>query len=490
MQVDLTTLVAAGITRFIPPVYHDYESVITEALSLFFERVEADSHDAILASLTALDINASPEDQLISVIGHCPTLHKLGQVLARDPRLDSSIREQLQQLETFPATASPESLDLLIRDTLGAAIEHYEIEWKAVDAIEASVAFVVPATWIRPDTGRRERAMLKTLKPNMELKLNTELGALSEIANLLDSRCEELNLPKISYRETFDAIRTLLIEETDLVTEFKNLKEVWARYRTQSHLQVPRPLEFSTDSCLAMRFMPGKKITDAAATMSPSARKSLASKLTTALLFDVVFSRDETTIIHGDPHAGNLLYTTDHRIGLLDWSLIERINTHDREAMASILLGAMRLSQRKMREGLQQLGATVSNEVATDEAIARALTPLRKGKLPGIRWFTEFFDDLLNNGTVFPSQLVMLRKNLFTLEGVLEDIAPGFSLDKELAKYVAKHFALDWPRRITTRPFSKDYTLPLATSELIGLYASLPLTMARFLKQSGSDRKS
>ena len=75
------------------------------------------------------------------------------------------------------------------------------------------------------------------------------------------------------------------------------------------------------------------------------------------------------------------------------------------------------------------------------------------------------------------------------MEGVLEDIAPGFSVDRELAKYVAAHFALGWPRRITTRPFSRDYTLPLATSDIVGLYANLPVTLARFVKQSRAASK-
>ena len=489
MNIDLRALIATGLRDFIPPKYHDYESVIGDALVVFIEQLSPDTRDQIAASLISLGQDPSPSAQLIVLMGQCPALHKMGQILARDNRLDESIRTQLQALESFPSTLDAETLDAILRHELGDAVETYHIVWDASEAIEASVAFAIPCTWSRPGTHGRDRAMLKILKPGLEQELREELDALADIAVVLDSRCDALELPAIQYRETFDALQSLLIQETDFAAELNNLTEVWATYRTEPDVQVPRPLEFSTKRCIAMRYMPGEKITIAAARLTARQRRALAQNTAKTLLFGALLKRTGSVIIHGDPHAGNLQYTTDGRVGILDWSLIERIEQSDREAFVMILMGAVKLNGHQIRAGLDQLGCVIRDEEGVESAIARSLASIRTGRPPGFTWFTKTFDDLLKSGIVFPSPLVMLRKSIFTLNGVLTDIDPKFSMERSFARYAAMRFAMDFPRRVTIGPRSKDYGLPLATTELMVLYTKLPRIAARFVKQTLSDVK-
>lgn len=480
----IASMIELGVSSFIPDKYRDYKPIISDSLCFFLDQVTSNSRTAIAESLRQLDPDAAPIQGLVAILHHCPTLHKIGQLLARDDRLDESVRTQLQYLESFPASFDVEQINDTVRQELGDAIKTYEIEWSTEDAMEASVAYVIPATWKRPGSPRRDRAMLKILKPDMETRLRAELNSLASIADLLDVRCDDLELPRIQYRRTFDALETLLRQETDLGTELQHLHEAWNNFRTNTHVQIPRPLEFSTNRCLAMRFMPGEKITDAAQKLKPSARRTLAANVAKILIFDVLLTKADSTIIHGDPHAGNLQFTTDERVGILDWSLVDRIRNTDRIAFAAILLGGLQRNGKRIDHGIRGLDAEIPDDAALQLVIKDAVTRVRNGQLAGFNWFTELLDELLAIGVTFPARLLMLRKNVFTLEGVLRDIDPNFSIERAFAKQAAYRFALDLPHRFATHPFSRDYRLPLATTDILGLSPRLPGAVGKLVKKT------
>jgi len=53
--------------------------------------------------LNQLDASNSAE-RMTTLMRDCPRLHKLGQLLARDPRLDPGFREELRELVVLPSS--------------------------------------------------------------------------------------------------------------------------------------------------------------------------------------------------------------------------------------------------------------------------------------------------------------------------------------------------------------------------------------------------
>lgn len=45
-----------------------------------------------------------------------------------------------------------------------------------------------------------------------------------------------------------------------------------------------------------------------------------------------------TGLVHADPHEGNMMYTDDGRLALLDFGLVCRVDNEKQEAMASCIL--------------------------------------------------------------------------------------------------------------------------------------------------------
>ena len=63
--------------------------------------------------------DAGINERIVAIARKCPALHKLGQVLARDRRLQPELRQLLQGLESMPSPLSVEEARALAEAELG-----------------------------------------------------------------------------------------------------------------------------------------------------------------------------------------------------------------------------------------------------------------------------------------------------------------------------------------------------------------------------------
>ena len=97
-------------------------------------------------------------------------------------------------------------------------------------------------------------------------------------------------------------------------------------------------------------------------------------------------------------------------------------------------------------------------------------------------------DDLgFGGGVQWPSNMMIFRKSLLSLDGVLRDLSPRVSLDLELLLLVGRQAARDWPRRLVRGPFRRDFGTHLSNADLLPLMLSGPGTTARFWRQTLRD---
>ena len=78
---------------------------------------------------------------------------------------------------------------------------------------------------------------------------------------------------------------------------------------------------------------------------------------------------------------------------------------------------------------MHALALEVRDRKSARVAIDASIDKVRKGRLPGPTSMGELFDSLLGAGVRFPADLLLFRKSLFTIKGVVNDIDPGFSID-------------------------------------------------------------
>jgi ubiquinone biosynthesis protein len=458
--------------------YDHFATPVREALIVFLEGLPEEHQAAILAQQAALPRTASFSQRLARLARSCPVLHKLAQVLARDRRLAPELRQGFQQLESLPSSISDETIWGILTRELGS-LDRLGITLVPPAIAEASVAVVIG--FQQTGVEKAPDGVFKILKPGIEERLERELELTERVGAHLDQRCDELRIPHLDYEESFEQVRERLQGEVRLDQEQCHLERARAFYADEPRVQVPSLFDFCTARVTAMQRVTGDKVTNHSLD-SLTAKRRLAELVIDALIARPIFSKDNRALFHCDPHAGNLFLTKDRRLAVLDWSLVGTLGEKERIAIAHIMLGAMSLDTAQIARVLAELAERPPDQPALFSAIEAWLRRIRQGQLPGLRWLLGMLDEAVQTaGLRVGADLMVFRKTLHTLSGVLLDLeAGGSQIDGVLLTEFLRHFAVEWPWRWVTPLNSREFTGRLSSADLSRWMLALPATATRF----------
>ncbi len=479
----------------VPAEYEVYRPAVVDGLTFFLENLNADRAIDLLAEQVEMPAETPVEHRLVAIAHHCPALHKLGQVLARDRRLPPQFRSLLQHLETMASPLSVDDARAMLEAELGP-LDALGLFVDEPPLAEASVAVVVPfiAAPDSPAAQQREsagpldkateddgwlRGVCKLLKPGIEEKLEEELDLLQRIGALLDERCQTYRLPQIEYEQTFLEVRTLLAREIRLEHEQEHMREARRTYASMPQVVIPEVFAFSTPRLTAMQRIDGTKVTDAPM-LSPAGRHKLANLLVRALIAQPLWSEADNSLFHADPHAGNLFAMPDGRLAILDWSLVGRLHKKDRIALTQILIGALTADAGRICEAIGVLADGRVDERALVELVSARTSGLNRGAWPGMSWLMELMDAAVTQARCrFSGDLVIYRKVMQTLEGVIPDVSPACRADRVLTAALLRQLAGEWGERAISFPFTRQFATHLSNLDLTQLMVSVPLFGSR-----------
>jgi ubiquinone biosynthesis protein len=465
------------LTELLPPAYAEFRPLLADGLLFFLERLSPIRQQSILAAQLALPVKASRSRRLLALFRLCPTLHKLGQVVAHDRRLSADLRQRLQELETLPPSDSLHTMRPLLERELGP-IAGLQVGARAL--AEASVALVVPFVWRPAGEAAPQRGVFKILRPGVEERLAEELALWPALGSFLEERCIHHGLPVIDYRNTLESVACLLANEVRFEQEQAHLRQAATFYAGSPEIVIPRLFPFSTPSVTAMERIDGGKVT--VQDQPPIQLQARGERIISALLARPFWSsRQAGAVFHADPHAGNLIATPDGRLGIIDWALTTRLSKRQCEAVVQLVLGALLLNEQRICAAIDALGQTV-DPAARQIAVERALRAVRSGRFPGFTWMTSLLDTLASASVVrFPEEVFLFRKSLLTLTGVVADVAQAVSADEVLIREGAREFLAGLPWRPWTWTFSRAAAgAHLSNADLFALWAELPATSLRF----------
>lgn len=468
-----------GLDDVVPGEYAQYQPAIIDALTYFLEHVSPERRFAMFIEQAEMPETASAGERLVAIARHCPALHKLGQVLARDRRLPPDFRRLLQSLESMRPRAELDELRAALEEELGP-LARIGVTVDEEPLAEASVAVVIPFT-TGSSSGRGRRGVFKLLKPGIEEKLEEELNVLQDIGALLDDRCEEYGIPAIDYAVTFTQVRDLLIREVCLSAEQEHLIRARRAYRSMTSVVVPEVYEFSTPRVTAMQRIDGVKVTSADSNATIG-RQKLAELIVRAMIAHPLWSSEHCPMFHADPHAGNLFVTEDNKLAILDWSLVGVLSDVDRHHLSQILLGALTLDRGRIGTAIVNLAEGGVDEEALQVVISNHVQRLARGAWPGLAWLTNLMDEAATEAKArFAANPIMFRKVLHTLEGVLADVSEPCRVDWVLALAFLRQLGRELGRRVFAAPFCRDFPTRISNAELWHLHLSTPLIGSRLL---------
>lgn len=468
------------LDALVPERYAAFRPLVADALKFFVARLSPPRRAALLAAQARLPAEAPPRVRAFEVLRACPSLHKLGQILARHRELDADLRRELQRLESLPPAATLDDVRATIESELGERTRTVELAGEPL--AEGSIALVVPFTLTEPvetDADAISEGVFKVLRPGIAAIVEEELAIAAPLGAYLETRSAELALPPLPYAATFAQIRDMLVNEMDLEGERRHLALAARLYEHDAAVHVPRLLPGSTTHLTAMERVYAEKVTDAES-LPADKRRRLAHTLVRALLARPFFSDTDDALFHGDPHAGNLLLGTDGRVVILDWSLAGTLARADRRALVALLLGALTLDRRRAAAALGTLLAPGYDAARLDDALREAMTGIPWRRLPDFAWLITLLDGLARDGLAFRSELTLFRKSLFTLRGVLRDLSEEASLEQPLALTGANQFAREYATRMLFLYGRRSFGTHLTNADLARLGLRWPLTAARY----------
>jgi ubiquinone biosynthesis protein len=443
--------------KLVPEVYQQWRPLVRDSLALIFSSLSANRLTDKIAEQMKLPPNTPPETRLVRLIRRMPCLQKLGQVLARNRHLDAGLRSELTTLENGIRDIDFEEIEKVIESKLGDALKKFDINIEPSIFSEASVSAVVRFTY--PEG----RGVFKVLKPYISECFEEDMRLLQKLADFIASGKRDYGFSSSGVSQTFAEIRTLLRHEVEFACEQANLIEA-ERSPDFQNIRTPRLLpHLCTPHITAMTEEAGIKATDVAA-YSPNVRWRIAERLVEALVLAPLLSESEEALFHADPHAGNLLYDAQtDQLAVLDWALTGRLTRNQRRQFCMLLLMLGLRDAIGVSDAISKLSLDNDGRRPTIETFLNAIPFSR---IPGALDAISLLDQLGLDGAPFPPDLLMFRKALFTLDGVLHDIAGDeISLDAIIANYLAKH----WPANLVKLPLllqSEDWAALIASSSL------------------------
>jgi ubiquinone biosynthesis protein len=440
----------------IPEPYARYRAVVRDGIEFFLVQVNRKRLVALAASQLQLNPAISPQERLVELAKQFPTLHKLGQFIARNPNLDPGVKKWLIHLENgIYGTSSEGIVERIGRQALSTD-RGGRVQIQPPMLSEASVGAVMRFRWYRASSPEPIEGVFKVLKPGIRRRLGEELVILAKTAAFFESNRRRYPFRDFRFLEVFQEVRSMLAHEIDLTAEQTYLAEAMDFYSDMAAIQIPQRLPFSTETMTAMAYLRGPKITDAV--LKPRQAERLAGVLFEALVCRPLFGRQASSLFHGDPHAGNILVVEDPdsgelRIGLLDWTLAGHLKRSDRVKTAQLMQAVIKMDLGSIHRAIKALtlsapwdGAAPRNPFR--ELIRDLVNDPAFGQLSQIKKTFKLLEELAYDGFVFPADLMLFRKAIFTLEGVIHDLFPLFDMDAAVIRYLTTLIASELPSRI------------------------------------------
>jgi ubiquinone biosynthesis protein len=433
-RLESILLHASRVLEVVPEGAARWRPLIHDSFLLFLDGMSDERFVERLVAQASLPRDASRGDRVLAFVAEAPSLQKLAQILARNPDIALDLRGSLQTLENGLRSAQYEEiLGVIRRELPRSTIEEYGIVFDDHLLAEASVGAVVEARYRVPGEDAVERSACKVLKPRAVAALGEDLELIDRVLAYLEANSDFYDIGKTPLVDIFHEIREALSREVQVSDERKNLIRAREYYRDSPGILVPAVLPFSTENATCMEFVEGVKVT-AAFPDSPRERAELARRLSDALTYDVIFSRKDPALFHGDPHAGNVFQAPSkgdpYRIGLIDWGLAAEFTLGERRQLAQLMLGLYLKDEKRLANNAQVLvepSTRDTDQSRMQESVASVVKA--SGSQEMFPLLDELLTELARAGYQIRYSAAIFIKSQLTIAGILKELDPEFDQD-------------------------------------------------------------
>lgn len=349
-----------------------------------------------------------------------PTFIKLGQVLStRSDLVEPKVAEELSKLQDQVPAFGQEQMIRLIQEELGDTPENLFASFDYQPLASASIAQVHKAEL---KTG--EQVVLKLQRPNLSAQVEQDLLVL----RLLQPVVKRTPLSKIcKYPQMVEQLERQLGHEMDFRAEALNVQHFAQALEQHKQIGVPSVhWSLTTKRVLTLDYMAGRSLEDYLAQGPSEEQRNQQARQLIIAVVEPFFSRG---VFHGDPHPGNLLFTSGGKLNLLDYGIVGRLDESFRHQAALLLTALKRSDTALLTQVIGALGEItqeINHQLLYEDAskLMEQVKGVNRGEVTFGQVINGMIQMALNHGILLPSSFFLLGKALYTTEGIAKKLAP------------------------------------------------------------------
>ena len=255
-------------------------------------------------------------EEMVMVMGQLKgAAMKLGQMLSADPDLiDPDFAQALSTLQRHAPPVPFKQIQEVVESRLGGPLTEFFSYFDPKPLGAASIGQVHHAVL----TDGREVAV-KVQYPGVRDSLDSDLKNIEGFLTLGRSL-----IPKQRAKGFMAELKSALIQETDYLAEAQKLRDFNEHFKAWDRVRIPRPVDaYCTPDILVMEFIKGVPFTTGVNALSTAEDRVSIIKVFIEVF---VYMFHDLHRLHADPHPGNFLLDSDHRLVLLDFGCVRDFN--------------------------------------------------------------------------------------------------------------------------------------------------------------------
>ena len=355
-----------------------------------------------------------------------PTFIKVGQLASTRPDLiPKDIRMELSKLQDHISPVPFEQVRKIIEDELEGEMEELFYSFEESPLGVASIGQVHEA--VLP-TG--EKVAVKVQRPNVGKQVHIDLEILHEMAERAEKRLDWAKRYQVV--DVVEEFKKSITSELDYEHEGRNADLMAKQFEDDPQVYIPEIYwDYTTKKVLTMEYVEGIKLNDQEGLAQAQCdNKWLAEKLVQAIFYQMF----EDGYFHAAPHIGNFFALPEENgIAFMDFGLVGRLSKDMQRNLASIVIAMTSQDTKKMTRAMKRMGVVPADidehewEGDVDQFLIKYYdVPFSEISLG--QSITDMFQIAHKHQIEVPSDFTLIGKTMLTLEGVVAQLDPDFSI--------------------------------------------------------------
>jgi len=363
------------------------------------------------------------------------TFIKLGQLLStRSDLLPDVYLDALARLQDDVEPISFAEVEAVVESELGARLSAAFKSFESSPLASASIGQVHRAVLL---DGRA--VAVKVQRPGVDVKIRDDMAVIEELAEFVDAHSKTGR--QFGFAAMVDQFHTAIMAELDYSLEADNLRALHENLADYECLVIPQPIDsYSTSRVLTMEYVDGRNVSAISpVVLTEIDGDDLVDQLFRAYLDQILVHG----FVHADPHPGNVLLTSDHRLALVDVGMVTRLDASIQDRLVHLLIAVSEGRGADTADVLVELAG--SPDDYDHGEFTRRVTDLVQrhrataaGDLEAGRVMGELARAAGESGLRPPPELTMLAKALLNLDQVAARLAPDFDPNAVIRDHVAQ----------------------------------------------------